>query len=45
MITDTALYRNPYYHDLKDKPDLLTYPKFARVVRGLCKVVDRLASE
>ncbi|MBY0548291.1 MAG: M28 family peptidase [Candidatus Obscuribacterales bacterium] len=43
MITDTAPYRYPYYHDVKDTPDKLTYPKFARVVYGLSKVVAALS--
>ncbi|MBX9573906.1 MAG: M28 family peptidase [Candidatus Obscuribacterales bacterium] len=44
MITDTAPYRYPYYHDVKDTPEKLSYPAFARVVTGLSKVVDRLAN-
>lgn len=43
MITDTALFRYPYYHDIKDTPDKLSYPAFARVVTGLSRVTERLA--
>lgn len=43
MITDTAPYRYPYYHDIKDTPEKLTYPKFARVVYGLSNVVAAVA--
>lgn len=44
MVTDTALYRYPYYHTLQDSPDKLDYQKLARVVRGLEGVVRELAS-
>jgi len=44
MVTDTALYRNPYYHTLQDSPDKLDYQKLARVVRGLEGMVRELAS-
>lgn len=44
MVTDTALYRNPYYHTLQDSPEKLDYQKLARVVRGLEGVVRELAS-
>src|SRR5216117_4304475 len=32
MITDTAPYRNPFYHTPADSPDKLDYPRMARVV-------------
>ena len=35
MITDTAPYRYPHYHQPTDTPDKLDYEKLARVVRGL----------
>ncbi len=35
MITDTALYRYPYYHSARDTPDELAYPQLARVTEGL----------
>lgn len=44
MITDTALYRNPYYHTGADTPEKLNYPHFARVVAGLETVVAALAN-
>ena len=44
MVTDTALYRYPYYHTPQDSPDKLDYQKLARVVRGLEGVVRELAS-
>ena len=32
MVTDTAPYRYPHYHEVTDTPDQLTYAPFARVV-------------
>jgi len=42
MITDTALFRYPYYHTLQDTPDKIDYPRTARVVNGLAKVIMEL---
>ncbi len=44
MVTDTAVFRDPNYHRRTDVPERLDYERFARVVRGLEHVVDRLAS-
>lgn len=38
MITDTAIYRNHFYHTPMDTPDSLDYESMARVVDGLQKV-------
>lgn len=35
MVTDTAFYRNPWYHTGGDLPQRLDYRNFARVVDGL----------
>jgi Zn-dependent M28 family amino/carboxypeptidase len=43
MVTDTALYRYPYYHSAGDTPDRLDYSGLARVTRGLVEVVGNLA--
>ncbi|MCZ7625470.1 MAG: M28 family peptidase [Candidatus Methylomirabilis sp.] len=43
MVTDTALYRNPYYHTRHDTPDTLTYPAFTRVTEGLAETFATLA--
>jgi len=43
MVTDTALYRYPYYHSEADTPDKLNYEALARVVTGLQAVVGHLA--
>jgi Zn-dependent M28 family amino/carboxypeptidase len=44
MITDTAPYRNPFYHTPADAPDKLDYARMARVVDGLTHVVRELAT-
>ncbi len=45
MVTDTAPFRNPHYHQVSDRPDSLDYERFARVVEGLAAVVRALAGE
>jgi hypothetical protein len=42
MITDTALYRYPYYHLATDTPDKLDYDRLARVVAGLDRMFRAL---
>ena len=44
MITDTAPFRNPHYHQSSDTPDRLNYEKMARVVTGVAEVVRDLAN-
>jgi hypothetical protein len=43
MVTDTAPFRNPHYHQQGDRPDTLDYGRLARVTEGLVAVVKRLA--
>ncbi len=43
MVTDTALYRYPYYHSAADRPERVDYGRTARVVAGLARVVEGLA--
>jgi Peptidase family M28 len=43
MVTDTALFRYPYYHKATDTPDKLDYDRLARVVLGLKRVALKLA--
>jgi len=43
MITDTALFRYPYYHTGEDTPDRLDYDRMARVVTGLENMIEELA--
>ena len=42
MITDTAFYRNPYYHSRQDKPDKIDFLRFTRLVLDLEKVIERI---
>jgi Zn-dependent M28 family amino/carboxypeptidase len=42
MVTDTALFRYPYYHSSNDTPDKLDYDRFALVVSGIEKTIDEL---
>jgi hypothetical protein len=44
MITDTAPYRNPFYHTPQDTADKLDYARMARVVDGLTYVVRAVAN-
>jgi Zn-dependent M28 family amino/carboxypeptidase len=44
MVTDTALFRYPHYHEPTDTPDKVDYERLARVVRGLEKVLAALVT-
>lgn len=44
MVTDTAPFRNPRYHQPTDTPETLDYERMARVVDGLAAVLKSLAS-
>ena len=44
MVTDTALFRNPYYHTSQDKPETIDYARLERVVDGLEGVIADLAN-
>ena len=43
MITDTALYRNPFYHDSMDTLETLDFNRMAQVVQGLYHAIASLA--
>ena len=43
MITDTAPYRYPHYHQAQDTPDKIDYAKMMRVVSGVQKIIEVLA--
>lgn len=45
MITDTANYRNYSYHNVGDTYKTLDYNRMARVVDGLRKMLETLASQ
>lgn len=42
MVTDTAPFRYPHYHEPTDTPDRLDYDRFALVVSGMEKVIAEL---
>jgi hypothetical protein len=42
MVTDTAPFRYPHYHEATDTPDKLDYDRFALVVSGLEKTIAEL---
>ena len=44
LVTDTLLFRDPYYHTSRDTADRLDYESMARVAMGLEKVIEMLAS-
>lgn len=39
MVTDTAFFRNPHYHQLSDLPHTLNYERMAALVVNLAKVL------
>ena len=43
MITDTAPFRYPHYHEASDTPDKLEYNRFALVVSAMEKTIAELA--
>jgi len=42
MITDTAFYRNPHYHEPTDTIDTLNFEKMKEVIKGVCWAVLNL---
>lgn len=42
MVTDTAPFRYPHYHEESDTPDKIDFERMARVVAGLGRVLERL---
>src|SRR2546430_1928301 len=44
MVTDTAPFRYPYYPSSNDTPDKLEYDRFALVVSGMEKVIEKLSN-
>ncbi len=45
MITDTAPFRYPHYHEASDTPDKLDYDRFALVVSSTEKLIRSLAAK
>lgn len=44
MATDTAFFRNPYYHSPLDTPDTLDFERLSELCRGLSGAVWKLAN-
>lgn len=44
IVTDTAPFRYPHYHELTDTPDKLDYERMAVVVEGLEQVISDIAN-
>ncbi|MBN2012727.1 M28 family peptidase [candidate division KSB1 bacterium] len=42
MVTDTAFYRNPYYHLPEDTPSTLNFNIFAKVIISMAKAIQDL---
>ena len=42
MVTDTAPFRNPYYHEPTDTPDSVDYTSLARITLGLAAMTREL---
>jgi Peptidase family M28 len=45
MITDTAPFRNPYYHQRDDLPENVDYESLARITAGLERMMRQLVTE
>jgi len=45
MITDTAFYRNPHYHEPSDRIDTLNFVKMEEVVKGLYWALLNLSAD
>jgi hypothetical protein len=43
MVTDSAFYRNPNYHEAGDLPDTLDYKRMTEVVIGLKYAITEIA--
>jgi hypothetical protein len=44
MITDTAPFRNPYYHETDDLPDTVDYESLARITQGLERMLREIVA-
>ncbi len=42
MLTDTAFYRNPHYHERTDRPETLDYEAMGELVQGISGVLRKL---
>ncbi len=44
MVTDTAPFRYPHYHEPSDTPDKIDFERTARVVAGLERMLEKLVN-
>jgi hypothetical protein len=44
MVTDTAVFRNPHYHQPTDTVDTLDFDRFTEAVKGLEGAISELAN-
>ena len=44
MVTDTAPFRNPYYHTARDTPDTIDYARLTKVIDGLEAVIHEIGN-
>jgi len=42
MVTDTAVFRDPFYHSSEDTPDKIDYDRLTREVSGLQPVISEI---
>jgi Zn-dependent M28 family amino/carboxypeptidase len=42
MLTDTAFYRNPHYHERTDRPETLDYQAMGELVQGVSSMLSKL---
>ena len=45
MVTDTAIYRNPFYHQTYDRPETVNYAALAEITRGIEGCVRALIAQ
>ena len=45
MVTDTAFYRNPHYHQAGDTADTLDYERMAKVIQGVFGITQTYVSD
>lgn len=43
MVTDTAPFRYPHYHQLSDTPDKVDYERLARITKGIERTIRELS--
>jgi hypothetical protein len=44
LVTDTASFRNPHYHQESDRIDTLDFDRLTRAVDGIATIIEDLAN-